>query len=98
MFWSWWKRKPLADLFVVMYTRDGCHLCDEAWETLGRWQRKYGFVMHSVDVDTDSELRERYGMTVPVITVDGQVRFRGRVNDVLFKRLLDAEVRRQNTS
>ncbi len=99
MFWSWWKSKPLLpDLSVVMYTRSGCHLCDVAWETLKRWQRQYGYEMESVNVDTNTELREKYGMEVPVVVVAGRVRFRGHVNEVLLQRLLDAEVQRKNIS
>jgi hypothetical protein len=46
-----------------------------------------------VDVDTDPELAAQYGTEVPVIAVNGKVRFRGAVNPVLLKRLLDAEKR-----
>jgi hypothetical protein len=41
-----------------------------------------------VDVEGDPELAARYGDSVPVVTVNGKVRFRGRVNDVLLRRLL----------
>lgn len=70
---------------IVMYTREGCHLCDEAWDILVAHQ------LHpiKVDIDSDPELQSRWTSCVPVIEVDGQVRFRGRVNPVLLRRLLE---------
>lgn len=73
---------------VVMYTRTGCCLCNEAWEVLQAERRRFGFDLREVDVDADPALAERYGNDVPVVTVDGQVRFRGRVNPALLRRAL----------
>jgi glutaredoxin len=87
--WLWpWRRGRRADRHVVMYTRQGCHLCDAAWDELRRAQRRHGFRLEGVDVDADPELAARYGTCVPVVTVDGKVRFRGVVNPVLLRRLL----------
>lgn len=71
---------------VVLYTRSGCHLCDDALELL----RQHGLQPVLVDIDADPELRDRFHTCVPVVEIDGQVRFRGRVNGVLLRRLLDA--------
>jgi glutaredoxin len=76
---------------VVMYTRQGCHLCELAWEQLEAAARWFPLRLAAVDVDTDPELVARYGHEVPVVAINGQVRFRGRVNDVLLRRLLRAE-------
>jgi glutaredoxin len=86
---SWWKKRR-PTLHVVQYTRRSCHLCDEAWALLQRYQTRYGFRLEAVDVDSDPRLAAEYGDWVPVVTVDGKVRFRGRVNEVMLKRLLDA--------
>lgn len=71
---------------VVLYTRIGCHLCDDARELLVR----YGLEPESVDIDADPQLRERYDTCVPVVEIDGVERFRGRVNEILLRRLLQA--------
>jgi glutaredoxin len=71
---------------VVLYTRQGCHLCDDALELL----RKHGLQPEKVDIDADPQLRERYTTCVPVVVIDGKERFRGRVNEVLLRRLLNA--------
>src|SRR4051812_36209451 len=79
---------------VVVYTRQGCHLCDDAWALLEAERLRYGFQLTAVDVDTDPALAAQYGLEVPVVEVDGKVRFRGRVNPVLLRRLLRAGARK----
>ncbi len=69
---------------VTVYTRAGCHLCDEACHVLER----HGLSPKTIDIDSDPILREQYTDCVPVVAIDGQVRFRGRVNEVLLRRLL----------
>lgn len=71
---------------VILYTRVGCHLCDDAAQLL----RDHGLRPQLVDVDADSALRERYNECVPVVAIDGKERFRGRVDAVLLRRLLAA--------
>jgi glutaredoxin len=71
---------------VVLYTRAGCHLCDDARDLLVR----HGLRPEPVDIDADAELRARYDTCVPVVVIDGVERFRGRVNEVLLRRLLQS--------
>jgi glutaredoxin len=90
-FLSWFRRgRARPDLHFVLYTRAGCHLCDDAWQLLARQQSRYGFRLETRDVDAAPELCRAHGDWVPVVTVNGQVRFRGRVNEVLLRRLLEA--------
>jgi glutaredoxin len=70
---------------VVIYTRKGCHLCDDAEALV----RQHGLRPRLVDIDDDPELQDRFNVCVPVIEIDGKIRFRGRVNEVLLRRLLD---------
>jgi glutaredoxin len=77
-----------------MYTRRGCHLCEDAWALLERQRRRYGFALEAVDVDGDPELAGRYGHEVPVVKVGDRVRFRGTVNPHLLTRLLRVEAQR----
>ncbi|MHB1421817.1 MAG: glutaredoxin family protein [Gemmataceae bacterium] len=74
---------------VVMYTRQGCHLCEQAWLQLEHARQRHGFTLAQVDVDGDPELAREHGECVPVVTIDGKVRFRGGINRVLLERLLD---------
>jgi hypothetical protein len=89
-----WRRRAapaLGHLHVRMYTRQGCHLCEQAWEQLRESQARHGFVLTAEDVDATPELAVLHGQWVPVVEVDGKVRFRGRINPVLLRRLLRAE-------
>jgi glutaredoxin len=69
---------------VIVYTRQGCHLCDDAVTLLAR----HGLRPELVDIDADPVLRELYDESVPVVAIDGRERFRGQVNEALLKRLL----------
>jgi glutaredoxin len=71
-------------LEVVLYTRIGCHLCNEAQLLL----EKYGLAVRTIDIDRNPELAAQYDQCVPVIVIDGRERFRGRVDEVLLRRLL----------
>jgi glutaredoxin len=82
-------KRQLPGVHVVLFTRAGCHLCEVALEELTRAQHDHGFALEKTDVDTDPELAARCGDSVPVFTVDGKVRFRGQVNPILMRRLLD---------
>jgi glutaredoxin len=70
---------------VVLYTRRGCHLCDVAKQLL----ESHGLTPSCIDVDADPALTARFGECVPVVEIDGRIRFRGRVEPVLLRRLLE---------
>jgi glutaredoxin len=57
---------------VTLYSRAGCHLCDEARETVRRVCAELDEEFEEVDVDTDPALRERFTDEVPVTFVDGR--------------------------
>jgi glutaredoxin len=87
--WSWLRdRRGRHQREVVLYTRQGCHLCDDALEVLERVRQRHPFSLRVVDIDGDPELVRQHGEWVPVVAIDGQVRFRGRVNVVLLARQL----------
>jgi glutaredoxin len=77
---------------VVLYTRVGCHLCEEAERVL-REERAAAafdleFDLELVDIDRDPELARRYGVRVPVVAVDGEELFEYEVPvDLLRARL-----------
>src|SRR5437660_8225732 len=89
----WWGGRSRPDRGpwqVVLYTRRGCHLCEKVWEQLEVARRYYGFALAAVDVDSDPLLAAEHGLHVPVVAVNGKVRFRGVVNPVLLDRLFRA--------
>lgn len=73
---------------AVLYTREDCSLCDEAARTLKAY-RPYLPEVRTVDIDRDAALRERFTTCVPVLELDGRVRFRGHISETLLRRLID---------
>ena len=57
---------------VQLLTREGCHLCTAAAETLIPVAGEAGLPVQLVDVDGDPELRAEYGDRVPVVLLDGR--------------------------
>ena len=59
---------------VTLYTRPGCHLCDEAREAiLGLRAELPPFELGEVDIEQDNGLLARYLERIPVVAVDGEV-------------------------
>lgn len=71
---------------VIVYTRPGCHLCDEAKAAICVSGCDGEFSLEEVNIDDDELLRERYGNDVPVIFINGVKAFKHRVDPVEFKR------------
>lgn len=63
----------MTDARVILYSRDGCHLCDDARTVVVAECERADAAWREVDVDADPALQSRYGEYVPVITVDGVV-------------------------
>ena len=60
-----------AEPRVVVLTRSGCHLCDQAVAVVAEVCAEVGTGWATRDVDEDPELRRRYTDEVPVTFVDG---------------------------
>jgi glutaredoxin len=87
-------RRRADHLSFTVYTRARCCCCHKAIDLLKEHQRRHGFRIEEVDIDSDPELVAKYDTEVPVVAVDGKVRFRGVVNPALLERLLTAESRK----
>ncbi|MEX0716827.1 MAG: glutaredoxin family protein [Planctomycetaceae bacterium] len=73
---------------VLLYTREECHLCDHARDSLWKYAAWLP-PLEEVDVDADPQLVERFDTCVPVVEIDGKVRFRGRIDEILLRRLIE---------
>lgn len=73
----------MSDVPVTVYTREDCHLCAEAVETIERVADDEGVAvgLDLVDVDKDPDLREEYGERVPYVLIDGSPTFKYRVDE-----------------
>jgi glutaredoxin len=57
---------------ITLYTRPGCHLCDDARVVVERVCTDLGESFEEVDITTDDDLADRYGEDIPVTFVDGR--------------------------
>lgn len=70
---------------VVIYSRPGCHLCEEAKAIMKSAGCDGEYTLREIDIETDAELLERYCYDIPVITVDGQKAFKHRLTAEAFR-------------
>lgn len=73
---------------VTIYTRPGCHLCEEAKAAINASGCDGEFILTEVNIDEDRLLREQYGHDIPVILINGVKVFKHRVDPREFKRKL----------
>jgi len=74
---------------ATLYTRHGCPLCDQAEDMLSKYL-PYISTLETVDIDSDPDLQSELNTCVPVLALDGKIRFRGKLNEVLLRRLISA--------
>ncbi|GAA4015010.1 hypothetical protein GCM10022631_28620 [Deinococcus rubellus] len=73
------------DAKLVLYSRTGCHLCEDAeanLETLGQ-------PFEHIDISGDAELERLYGWDVPVLTRGGVVIAKGVLGRERLRRALE---------
>ncbi|MDP9267049.1 MAG: glutaredoxin family protein [Acidobacteriota bacterium] len=75
---------------VTLYTRAGCHLCDEVKATLTRARAHAEFNLREVDIDSDPDLRARYDLEVPVVVIDGKKAFKYSLTESDFLKVLNS--------
>ncbi|MCF6380033.1 glutaredoxin family protein [Nocardioides KLBMP 9356] len=73
---------------VTFYSRQGCHLCDDAREVVARVCADLGESFSEVDVDADPDLADRFGDEVPVTFVDGRQHDFWRVDETRLRAAL----------
>ena len=64
---------------LVVYSREGCGLCDELLLELAPWAAARGEAVEVRDVDADPVARRRWGLKIPVLLLDGEPVASGRL-------------------
>jgi glutaredoxin len=75
---------------VTLYTRRGCHLCEEVAAALASARAEEPFALEAIDIDRDPALVARFGWEVPVVFVDGRKHAKYRLDRTRFLRRLRA--------
>ena len=73
---------------VTLYTRPGCHLCDDARAVVARVCEELGESFTEVDITTDEDLQDRYAEEIPVTLVDGRQHDFWRVDETRLRTAL----------
>jgi glutaredoxin len=78
---------------VVLYTAEGCHLCERARSTLAELRLEHAFDLEEIDIGGDAELEARYREWLPVVEIDGERAFVYHLDDAAFRRKIAAQSR-----
>ena len=81
--------KTSHEIEVTLYTRKGCHLCEEAKSQMAPLLREFGARLREVDIDADESLRALYDVDVPVIFLGERKVAKHRLDLVKFRRQLE---------
>ncbi len=73
---------------VVLYTRQGCGLCEHAKEAIAAVRREVEFAYREVDIDSDAALFATHRTDIPVIEIDGRRAFKHRVEPAALRERL----------
>jgi glutaredoxin len=73
---------------ITLYTRPGCHLCEDAKALIEPMLGEFGATLREVNIDEDAVLRQRYGTDIPVIFIGSRKAAKHRVDPVKFRRQL----------
>ena len=74
---------------IVIYSRQECHLCEEAKSVVARVASARGIAVQTIDVDSDPKLAAEFGLEVPVVFVAGRKAFKFRVDAARLEKLLE---------
>lgn len=77
---------------AVLYTRPGCHLCEEMKEVMSSSGCVELYTLEEVDIETDAELFARYQFEIPVLCINGIEAFRHHLRPDEFKAYVTALV------
>jgi len=78
----------MNSIVVTLYTRAGCHLCDEAKAQITPLLREFAAELREVDIDQDPALRAEYDYDVPVIFLGDKKIAKHRVDLAQLRRQL----------
>jgi glutaredoxin len=66
---------------LTLYSKPGCHLCEEVRALVDELQPLYDFAVEETDITRDPDLFARYRYEIPVLLKDGREIARGRITD-----------------
>ena len=75
---------------VVLYSREGCCLCERARKLLDRLRDEFVLEIEEVEITSDPELYQQYRYVIPVVVIDGRDRFEpNKLAELYLRRALE---------
>ncbi len=79
----------MKKIAVILYTREHCMLCKEAYYLLQWLSEKYPMTLETIEITRDPELELRYALEVPVVEIEGQVVAMSLIEESVIRQHLD---------
>jgi glutaredoxin len=73
---------------VTIYSRPGCHLCDNMKALVHKVAREIPLSIEEIDISTDAALDAEFGLEIPVLFVEGKKAAKYRVGEGELRRIL----------
>ncbi len=73
---------------VTIYSRPGCHLCDDMKAVVRNVARTIPLTLEEIDISTDRALEAQYGLEIPVLCVGGKKVAKYRIEEGALVRIL----------
>ena len=65
---------------LLLYSRPGCHLCEDMKALIEPVAQELGWVIEERDISSDASLEAEFGTEIPVLFVNGRKAFKYRVS------------------
>jgi glutaredoxin len=73
---------------LTIYSRPGCHLCDDMKAVVTRVARTIPLTLQEIDISTDAALEAEYGLEIPVLLVEGKKAAKYRIGEEELRKVL----------
>jgi len=79
---------------LTLYSRPGCHLCDEMKAVINRVAQSNPLQLEEIDISANADLEARYGLEIPVLMVEGKKAAKYRIGEEELRRVLAGRAQR----
>ena len=73
---------------LTIYSRPGCHLCDEMKAVVRTVAQSVPLSLEEIDISTDPGLEASYGLEIPVLMVEGKKAAKYRIGEEELRKVL----------
>ena len=76
---------------LLVYSKPGCHLCEEAVRVLTQFQTQVPFTLEEINIEDDPALFAKYGEQIPVVLLNGEFLFEYAVDEDILRQKLEQQ-------